>query len=88
MVDQTQPIVDAIKINVFRDSSEVRISCDMEDKEFGDELVFEAETKNLLGEPRYEWYVDEMKAPCTESEYIASSLAQWQSEPGYDDCHL
>lgn len=74
--DQTKPIVDAIKINVFRDSSEVRISCDMEDKEFGDELVFEAETKNLLGEPRYEWYVDEMKAPCTESEYIASSVAQ------------
>lgn len=74
--DQTEPIVDVVKIAVFQDSSEVTISCDMSDKQLGDELVFEAEVRNMLGVPRYEWYVNEMKAPCTEPEYITSDVPQ------------
>lgn len=74
--DASKPIVDAIKINVMEDNASVTIACDMEDKQSGDELIFEAEVKNILGEPRYEWYVDEMKAPVSESEYITNSLKQ------------
>lgn len=74
--DASKPIVDAIKINVMEDNASVTIACDMEDKQSGDELIFEAEVKNILGEPRYEWYVNEMKAPVTESEYITNTLKQ------------
>ncbi|MDE7373879.1 MAG: gliding motility-associated C-terminal domain-containing protein, partial [Odoribacter sp.] len=74
--DESESFVDAVKIVVFKDSSEVLISCDIEDKLPGEEVVFEAEVRNLLGEPRYEWYVNEMKSPCTEAEYITSSVNQ------------
>lgn len=74
--DASKPIVDAIKINVMEDNASVTIACDMEDKQSGDELIFEAEVENILGEPRYEWYVNEMKAPVTESEYITNTLKQ------------
>ena len=74
--DASKPVVDAIKINVMEDNASVTIACDMEDKQSGDELIFEAEVKNILGEPRYEWYVNEMKAPVTESEYITNTLKQ------------
>ena len=74
--DQSKSIVDALRINVFKDSSEVLITSDLEDKLPGEEVVFEAEVKNLLGEPRYEWYVNEMKSPCTDAEYITSSVSQ------------
>lgn len=74
--DDTKPMVAAQRINVLRNDAVVTISCDMEDKQAGDELVFEAEVENLLGEPRYEWYADEMKAPVSEAEYVTAGLKQ------------
>lgn len=74
--DNTKPIVDAVRIAVFKQDAVVTISCDMEDKKAGDELVFESEVENILGEPRYEWYVDEMLAPVSDEEYVSSSLKQ------------
>lgn len=74
--DKSEPIVAAVKISVFKEDPEVIITCDMEDKTAGEELIFEAEVRNILGEPIYEWYVDEMLAPVNEAEYITDNLKQ------------
>lgn len=74
--DQTKPLVDAIQINVLKANAEVTIACDMEDKQAGDELVFESEVKNILGEPQYEWYIDGRKDPITDSELVTDALKQ------------
>lgn len=74
--DKSEPIVAAVKISVFKEDPEVIITCDMDEKTAGEELVFEAEVRNILGEPLYEWYVDEMLAPVNEPEYVTDNLKQ------------
>lgn len=74
--DKTTPIVDAIKIRVLKEDAEVTIACEMEDKEPGDELVFTSDVKNILGEYKYEWMINERLAPTGEAELIGNDFQQ------------
>lgn len=74
--DKTQPIVDAIKIRVLKEDAVVTIACDMEHKEPGDELVFTSDVKNILGDHKYEWMINERLAPTEEAELIGDDFRQ------------
>ena len=74
--DKTQPIVDAIKIRVLKEEAKVTIACDMESKEPGDELTFTSEVKNILGDYKYEWMINERLAPTGEAELIGDDFRQ------------
>lgn len=74
--DKTLPIVEAIKIRVLKEDAEVTIACDMESKEPGDELVFTSEVKNILGECKYEWMINERLAPTDDAELIGDDFRQ------------
>lgn len=74
--DKTHPIVDAIKIRVLKEDAEVTIACDMESKEPGDELIFTSEVKNILGDYKYEWMINELLSPTGDPELIGDHFRQ------------
>lgn len=67
-------LIDAIQIRVLKEDGLVTITSDMKDKHPGDELTFISEVSNIIGDIRYDWYVNNNLTPEHEENYISSTL--------------
>lgn len=68
-------LADSMVIRVMKNAS-VTITSDMEGKMPGDELTFVSTVENMIGNRKYEWYVNTNLTSGNEEDYVSSVLRQ------------
>lgn len=68
-------VIDTMVIRV-REAGTLTITCDMQGKHPGDELLFESKVEGMTGTWEYNWYVNGNQTICEEESYMTDLLRQ------------